>query len=115
MASCALSRINWLFGVTPPDFCPFTSQFPNYLAWDEDQCGIPAHLLHVGCLQWFWDKVITLPSKEDSNLLLLQADVDDVASHLLAWMHQSPSIALVAGSSTTAAGPTDDAATGGSV
>ena len=53
-------------------------QVPNFLAWEEDNTGIPGYNLHIGAVQWFWDPVIALPSKTQSNLLLLQSDVPKV-------------------------------------
>ena len=68
---------------------------PNFLAWEEDNDGIPGYQLHIGTVQWFWDSVINLPSKDHVNLMLLQSEAAEVAPHLMSWMHDPPDFLLV--------------------
>ena len=70
-------------------------QVPNFLAWEEDITGIPGYNLHIDAVQWFWDSIMALPSKTQSNLLLLQSDVPEVAPHLMAWMQDPPNFILL--------------------
>ena len=35
---------------------------------------------------WFWDSVVVSPSKEVSNVLLIQMDREDMPGHLCSWM-----------------------------
>ena len=76
------------------NLCSFL-QVPNFIAWDEDTCGIPGYLLHVGAIQWFWDRVVDTPSKQQCNLLLFQTDVPETVPHLMAWLPQPPNMVLL--------------------
>ena len=67
-------------------------QVPNFIAWDEDSCGVPGHLLHIGVVQWFWDHVVECPRQQQCNVLLVQTDEPETVAHLMAWLHQPPSV-----------------------
>ena len=71
-------------------------QVPNYLSWDEDSCGIPGLCLHIGAIQWFWDRVVQGPPKDVCNVLLVQTDAPEIVPHLMAWLHQPPNMVLLA-------------------
>lgn len=52
-------------------------------------------MLHIGAVQWFWDKVISLPSKQQTQALLLQSEAAEVGPHLVAWLDNPPNIVLL--------------------
>ena len=67
---------------------------PNALLWDEETSGSPHHHLHIGAIHWFWERVIKVPTKVQTNVLLLQTERDTVAGNLAAWLPAAPNIIL---------------------
>lgn len=63
--------------------------------WDEDSCGTAGDLLHIGAVQWFWDRVINWPSKSDSNLLMVQCAAETMAANWCSWLADAPNIMLL--------------------
>ena len=64
------------------------------MLWDEETSGVPGPMLHVAAVQWLWDTVVTWPTKDHSNILLVQYDEPALGGNLCGWMSQAPNIIL---------------------